>query len=139
MIGAFLAAGFQNNAFQVEVASTKVAGNYKKRNYIIDGRRVSLTRSELDAELYRLVVDASKTPEQKAKTIEVSNADPVTAEFETIQGPFGIELRILLEGMDRQRAMEALHRAEMEALGPRLAIQTNQRLEDEMFLLMLAG
>lgn len=124
--------------------SNQAAGNparKQKRNYIIQGRRLSLTRSELDAELQRMVLDASETPEKQRKPIEVSVADAGSEQrIEVIDGAFGIQMRLLVDNLERQQFLDAFQRAEALALGPYFEQRAaDRRREEEMLLLLLAA
>lgn len=139
MIAAFLAAGFQNDAFQVAAEPTKKgAGGYgKKRNYIINGRRLSLSQNELDAELHR-VISESKTASKPTPVVVASEAkeNDTPIKTETIAG---VQFQFMLDGIERQRILDAINRIELEKLGPWLKQHAEQKAEEDMMLLLLLG
>ena len=135
MVGAFSPSAF-TSAFLI--AAQALAGGVAKRKrktYIINGKRLTLTQHELDAELASLVQTKIDKPDEVLEIVQPL----VEAEFTKIEiKPLGIELRVILDEANRQDILSAIQRIEMEHLAEWVAYKVNKREEENLLMLLLA-
>lgn len=135
MAGAFSASAF-TSAFLI-AAQTLAGGIAKKKRktYIINGRRLTLSPSELDAELASLVRSKIDKPDEVLEIVQPQ----IEAEATKIEiKPLGIELSVILDEANRQDILSAIQRVEMENLAQWVAYKVNKREEENLLMLLLA-
>lgn len=113
----------------------KLAAGYptkSKRNFVINGKRMSLLPHELDAELIRLVEERIESPAQEPKE---KKTEATVFKFE----PLGFELDVFIDQANREQVIAAMRRIEAERMGAWIEMKNRQHEEETVLMLLLAA